>query len=67
MSVQNAKATKFNKKTVKDIDVSHKRVLVRVDYNVPVDTDTRQFAHHKILAGPSGQSYPVLSFWPSQG
>src|SRR4030065_1184063 len=28
--------TMFNKKTVKDIDVKGKRVLVRVDYNVPI-------------------------------
>ncbi|HEX7476047.1 MAG TPA: phosphoglycerate kinase [Dehalococcoidales bacterium] len=27
----------FNKKTVKDIAVSNKRVLIRVDYNVPTD------------------------------
>jgi len=26
----------FNKKTIRDIDVSGKRVLVRVDYNVPI-------------------------------
>jgi hypothetical protein len=26
----------FNKKTIRDIDVQGKRVLVRVDYNVPV-------------------------------
>ncbi|MCD6576604.1 MAG: phosphoglycerate kinase, partial [Anaerolineaceae bacterium] len=26
----------FNKKTVKDIDVTNKRVLVRVDFNVPI-------------------------------
>ena len=26
----------FNKKTVKDIDVKGKRVLVRVDFNVPL-------------------------------
>ena len=26
----------FNKKTVKDIDVKGKRVLVRVDFNVPI-------------------------------
>lgn len=26
----------FNKKTVKDIDLKHKRVLLRADYNVPV-------------------------------
>src|SRR4030066_1081374 len=29
-------ATMFNKKTGKDIDVKGKRVLVRVDYNVPI-------------------------------
>ncbi|GAB4275589.1 MAG: hypothetical protein Kow0056_05320 [Coriobacteriia bacterium] len=27
----------FNKKTVKDVDVAGKRVLVRVDFNVPLD------------------------------
>ena len=27
----------FNKKTIKDIDLKHKRVLVRADYNVPVN------------------------------
>ncbi|HEX7974188.1 MAG TPA: phosphoglycerate kinase, partial [Anaerolineales bacterium] len=26
----------FNKKTVRDVDVNGKRVLVRVDYNVPI-------------------------------
>jgi len=30
---------KFNKKTIRDINVNHKRLLVRVDYNVPVDQD----------------------------
>ncbi len=40
MSKQTTKAgAKFTKKTVKDIDVNHKRVLLRVDYNVPVDKD----------------------------
>ncbi|MGH7157039.1 MAG: phosphoglycerate kinase [Candidatus Saccharimonadales bacterium] len=27
----------FNKKTVKDIDLKHKRVLLRADYNVPIE------------------------------
>ena len=30
----------MDKKTVRDIEVSGKRVLVRVDFNVPVDTNT---------------------------
>jgi phosphoglycerate kinase len=29
--------SKFSKKTVRDVDVSRKRVFVRVDYNVPTD------------------------------
>jgi len=32
----------MNKKTVRDIDVTGKRVLVRVDFNVPLDKDTRR-------------------------
>src|SRR4030066_707189 len=27
----------FNKKTVEDIDIKNKKVIVRVDYNVPLD------------------------------
>src|SRR5512136_676334 len=30
------------KMTVRDIEVKEKRVLVRVDYNVPLDRDTRR-------------------------
>lgn len=29
----------FEKKTIKDIDIKRKRVLVRVDYNVPLDSE----------------------------
>ena len=29
----------LNRKTVEDIDVTGKRVLVRCDYNVPFDSD----------------------------
>jgi 3-phosphoglycerate kinase len=32
----------MNKKTIHDIDVKGKKVLVRVDYNVPLDEETRQ-------------------------
>jgi phosphoglycerate kinase len=32
--------TMFNKKTIRDIDVKGKRVLVRVDYNVPIKDGT---------------------------
>ena len=28
----------YNKKTVKDIDVSGKKVFLRCDFNVPLDT-----------------------------
>ena len=31
--------SEYNKKTVQDIDVAGKRVLVRVDFNVPLDKD----------------------------
>ena len=31
----------MNKKTVRDIDVAGKRVLVRVDFNVPLDAEQR--------------------------
>ena len=30
----------MNKKTVRDIDVAGKRVLVRCDFNVPLDGET---------------------------
>ena len=29
----------MNKKTVRDVDVDGKRVLVRVDFNVPIDKE----------------------------
>ena len=30
----------MNKKTIKDIDVKNKKVLVRCDFNVPLDKET---------------------------
>ena len=54
----------YNKKTVKDIDVSGKKVLLRCDFNVPQDktthaiTDDKRIraapAHHPVPAGPGG-------------
>lgn len=32
----------MNKQTIRDIDVTNKRVLVRVDFNVPLDKQTRR-------------------------
>jgi phosphoglycerate kinase len=32
----------MNKKTIRDIDVTGKRALVRVDFNVPLDKETRR-------------------------
>jgi phosphoglycerate kinase len=32
----------MNKKTIRDIDVARKRALVRVDFNVPIDKETKQ-------------------------
>jgi phosphoglycerate kinase len=37
MGIFHVKVVTMNKKTVRDIDVSGKRVLVRVDFNVPLD------------------------------
>src|SRR5690349_9985392 len=34
----------MNKKTIHDIDVQGKKVLVRVDYNVPLDETTGQIS-----------------------
>jgi phosphoglycerate kinase len=47
----------FNKKTIKDIDVRHKRILVRVDYNVPVDKENHISDDSRIQA-----SLPTIKY-----
>ena len=37
----------MNKKTVKDIDVNGKKVLVRCDFNVPIDSETGKITHNR--------------------
>lgn len=39
----------MNKKTVKDIDLKHKKVLVRCDFNVPIDENGRIIDNRRIV------------------
>ena len=52
----------FAKKTIKDVSVSDKKVLVRVDYNVPADSDGRISDDYRIK-----QSLPTIQYLRDQG
>jgi len=41
----------MNKKTVKDIDVQGKKVLVRCDFNVPIDSETGAITDNRRIRG----------------
>ncbi len=52
----------FSKKTVKDINLRGKRVLLRADYNVPIDNDGKITDDYRIK-----QSLPTIEYLLDQG
>lgn len=54
---------KYNKKTIRDIDVSGKKVLVRCDFNVPHDEKTGEILDDKRITA----SIPTLQYLLDQG
>ena len=52
----------YNKKTVLDVDVSGKKVLLRCDFNVPQDKETGEITSDKRIVAalpPSGICWSV--------
>ena len=41
----------MNKKTIKDIEISGKKVLVRCDFNVPLDKETGVITDNRRIRG----------------
>ena len=52
----------MNKKTVKDIDVKGKKVLVRCDFNVPQDEEGNITDNRRIVS-----SLPTIKYLIEQG
>ena len=52
----------FSKKTIRDIDVAGKKVLVRADYNVPLDEKGQITDDYRLQ-----QSVPTLRYLLEQG
>ena len=53
----------YNKKTVRDIDLSGKRVLLRCDFNVPLDKQTGEITDDKRIVA----SLPTIRYLLDQG
>ena len=62
----------LNKMTIEDIQVSGKKVLVRCDFNVPLDADRqhhrrnphqRRAAHHPVSAGATTPRSSSARIW----
>ncbi len=52
----------FTKKTIRDVEVDHKRILLRVDYNVPIDEDGRITDDYRLQ-----KSLPTLNYLLERG
>lgn len=54
--------SKMNKKTIEDVDVKGKKVIVRVDFNVPLD-ENRNITDDKRIVG----AFPTIKYLVDQG